>query len=104
MNIKRISFFSIILASLLTIASCGGVDCDDPAFGNELEQLLNEAVDLAFSFDPTNQDQCNELSSLLEDVIDEANDVEECVPADELDEFRSDLGNIQSTLDGLDCG
>ena len=105
MIIKRLSFFSITLASLLTLASCGGgVDCNDPGFGNELERLLDEASVISSSFDPNNQDQCNALSSLIEDIINEANDIEECVPADELNEFRSDIEDIRSTLDGLNCG
>ena len=58
-NIKRILFLSIILGSLLTIASCGGdADCDDVGVFDEFNSLTSQASVMASTLDITDQDQC----------------------------------------------
>jgi len=104
MSNKRISLFSILLASLLTIASCGGgADCEDPGVFDEFNRIQSEANALGVQF-ASDQTLCNDLRSITEDLIDEANDVLECVDPDQLSQFMNNISIAETNLVNLNCG
>lgn len=100
---KNICLLAILIAGTLMISSCGGVDCEDPGVFDEFNRLQTEANALGaqFASDPS---VCNDLRSVTEDLINEANDVLECASADQLDVFMSNIAAAEANLANLNCG
>ena len=89
----------------MTIASCGGdADCDDVGVFDEFNSLTSQASGMASTLDITDQDQCNDFRSAIEDLINEAEDLEECVPDDDIADFMSNIEELRDDLSSLNCG
>ena len=105
-NLKLL-LFAFLLTGLFILASCGGgVDCDDTAgLQSETSRLLNAAITAENTYlaDTTNTAACNDYSDALKELIDYTKDAEECVPADELEEYQADIRSVETTLDDLEC-
>jgi len=107
MNNLKFLLFAFLLTGLFILASCGGgVDCDDTAgLQSETSRLLNAAItaESAYSADTTDTAACNDYSDALKELIDYTKDAEECVPADELEEYQDNTRSLEGTLDDLEC-
>ena len=106
---KNFKFLSItfLFAGLMFFTSCGSdVDCDDPNTFNELTSLSEDFIDVTFAFtnDPTNEDACNALIDLINDLIDESENIRDCVPGADRAQFDADLEQLQDSRDLLTCG
>lgn len=104
MMYKNILLLTTLIAGLLLVSSCGGdADCEDAGVFDEFNMLQDEVNSLGVQLatDPT---VCNDLRSLTEDLIDEANDVLECVDPSQLDQFMSNISVAEANLANLNCG
>jgi len=102
--------FSILLLSslLFSITSCGsdGPDCDDEA---ALESFIDEAtqdyLDAAqkFATDPSDAN-CKSVADSLNDLIDDANSIRDCVPSADRAEFDEFIQDSRDQINSLPCG
>lgn len=103
MMYKNFVVLTTLVATLLLISSCGGVDCEDAGLFDEFNRLQTEANTLGLQL-PTDPTVCNELRNVTEDLIDEANDIIDCVDADQVAQFMSNITIAEANLANLTCG
>jgi len=100
---KNIVLLATLVASVLVISSCGGVDCEDPGLFDEFNRLQTEANTLGLQL-PTDPTVCNEFRNVTQDLIDEANDIIDCVNADQAAQFMNNIAAAEANLANLTCG
>ena len=96
-----------LFTGLLLLTSCGSdVDCEDPNTFTEFTSISEALVDLTFDFnaDPTDPETCNQLIDLINDLIDEGENIQDCVPAADRAEFNEFLQASEDNRDLLTCG
>lgn len=101
---RNMLLLATLFAGLLLVSSCGGgVDCEDPGVLDEFNSIQAEANALGVQF-ATDPSLCDELRGLTQDLIDEANDVLECVDASQIDQFMNNISIAETNLANLNCG
>ena len=101
-------FLSIVflLTGLFFLTSCGSdADCESPNVFDEFISLSEDLVDLTItSLDPTNEAACNELIDALDNLIDEGENIQDCVPAADRAEFDESIQSFRDAREAAPCG
>jgi len=97
---------ALLFTGLMFLTSCGSdVDCNDASVFNEFNRISEDVVEVGFTFtDPNDVDTCNRLIDLLNDLIDEAENIQDCVPAADRADFDQFLEASRDNRSDLDCG
>ncbi|MBT8232222.1 MAG: hypothetical protein HKO66_11275 [Saprospiraceae bacterium] len=98
--------FTGIICLILCLNACGdSIDCDDTTTLNaEAEMHIDAIFDAQDAFNnDQSDDNCKTLKSVLEDYLDFLGEYEECVDAEDLDEYNATIAEGEAFLSSLNC-
>jgi len=95
----------ICIMSIPFFSACGDNDPDPCDYAEETQDELNAviAAQNAWTLDPTNAAKCNEFKSAYQAYLDELQDHDGCVRAEDQAAYDQAIHDAQASINSLQC-